>query len=264
MISTFLTLLTIADWINSITAIAALLTAIVTFVTVKEIKKQREHSYHPDINLANIEFYVYRYDYEKEVEEDEPTDNTLSLYFSKQRLSETEIKNGYNELTIEINNIGLGVAKHVYWDWEVNFKEIESLIRTDKEPFIVWNKNEDDLLISSEKLNVDWSYFISEENFRDYFNFILPYSIENRKNEIRIPSSYIDLYWLYKAKEFIEEKHEIENIFPPLRLNVKYTNIHGKEIKKIFLLFIRWNFMGNPILEQSEMAKFRFEILELE
>lgn len=258
MISNFIILFSASDWINSISAISALLTAVVTLITVREIKKQREHSYHPDINIANFEFYVYRYDKDEDDEND-----MFSLYYSTKKLSEIDPKSGYNELVIDISNIGLGVAKQVSWNWHVDFNGIQKVLESGKKkPFVKYVIAKDEVSISSKKVNVDWLYFIGEENFGDFFNFILPYSIENRKNEIRIPSSFIDLYWLYKAKEMIVDNHRSEMEYPPLYLVVNYTDIHGKEIEKTFLLHLAWSFMSNPNTEKSELAKFRFEIVE--
>ncbi|CAM4250668.1 hypothetical protein [Flavobacterium terrigena] len=130
MISDFIILFTVSDWINFISAISALLTAAVTFITVREIKKQREHSYHPDINIANFEFYVYKYDIDEEENEEE--ENIFSLYYSSKKLSEMDPKRGYNELTIDISNIGLGVAKQVSWNWFVDFNEIQKTLQSSK------------------------------------------------------------------------------------------------------------------------------------
>ena len=55
-----------SDWISLITAIAALITAIVALITINEVRKQRQHSYQPDLDIANIDFYVYRYDKDEE------------------------------------------------------------------------------------------------------------------------------------------------------------------------------------------------------
>lgn len=255
-LSTFSTF-TLPDWINSISAIAALITAIVTFVTVREMKRQREHSYHPDINIANFEFYAYKYDQEEEDDE-----NIFSIYYSIDKLAESAPKTGYNELTIDINNIGLAVAKQVYWQWFVDFEEIKGVLKQGKNKFIEFDIFEDHISVTAKKINVEWFYLSEEENFSDYFSFILPYSVENRKNTIRIPSSYLDLYWLYRAKEILIDNHSSESKYPPLQLYLKYTDIHGKEIKKSFLLFPRWDFVSNPLNFPSELAKFRFEITE--
>ena len=66
-----------SNWISLITAIAALITASVTLITINEIRKQRQRSYHPDLDIANFDFYVYRYD--KDEEDDEPED-LIDLY----------------------------------------------------------------------------------------------------------------------------------------------------------------------------------------
>lgn len=251
------TTFTTADWINTISAVSALLTAIVTLITVREIKKQREHSYHPDINIANLEFYVYKYDKDEQNEEDQ-----FSLYYSTEKMQETDIKKGYNELRIDISNIGLAVAKQVKWSWFVDFTEIKNVLESPNNPLINYVFNENELSINCEKLDVDWFYLVDDENFGDYFNFILPYSIENRKNTIRIPPSFLDLYWLYKAKEILVDNHFSDVQYPPLQLHVQYTNMHGKEIEKTFLLYMAWSFMSNPLLLQNDLAKFRIEIIE--
>ncbi|HLD53752.1 MAG TPA: hypothetical protein VJA82_10630 [Sediminibacterium sp.] len=251
----FTFLLTTPDWINSIAAIAALLTAVITFITVLEIKKQREHSYHPDINISNFEFYVYRYDKEEE-------DVSMNLYYSKKRIPAGELKNGYNELTIDINNIGLAVAKQVYWYWESDLYEIGRAIKNDEDSNINWVIIERDLFYKAPHLNVDWIYSIDEDNSGSFFSFILPYSIENRNHEIQIPQYYLDLYWLYKTNEVTGEFKNNKKEYPPLQLHVGYTDIHGKEMQKTFLLYMRWSFMSNPLRDESELAKFNIEIFE--
>ena len=50
--------------------------------------------------------------------------------------------------------------------------------------------------------------------------------------------------------------------FPPIQLIMNYTNIHGKKVEKEFLLFLKFDFFANPKNKQSELAKFRFQILE--
>ncbi len=251
---------TVADWINSLAAISALVTAIVTWITVREIRKQREHSYHPDINIANFDFYVYKYDL---TEEEKVEGEIFSLYYSLKQLSETDPKRGYNELVISINNIGLAVAKNISWAWSIDFEGIGHALKSEEEDFINYTLKDKDLAVECNKLGVDWFYFINEENGNNYFNFILPYSIENRKNEIKIPASFLDLYWLYKSKEVLIDNHFAPIPYPPLQLHVKYTNMHSKEIEKTFLLFLEWSFVSNPLNEQNEMAKFRIEIQEV-
>lgn len=246
-----------SDWINTVSAISAILTAIVTLLTVREIKKQREHSYHPDVNIANIEFFVYKYDKDEDDEDD-----IFSLYYSTKKLLESDSKKGYNELTIDISNIGLAVAKQVRCSWFVDFTEIKSVLESEENPLIEYIFHDNEVSVKSERLNVDWYYLENEENIEEYFNFILPYSIENRKNTIRIPQSFLDLYWLYKAKEILVDDHFTDVEYPPLYLFLKYTNMHGKEIEKTFLLNMEWSFMSNPISHQNELAKFRIEIVE--
>jgi hypothetical protein len=248
-----------ADYINSITAFAALFTAASTLITIREIRRQREHSYHPDINVANIEFYLYRYDKD---EEDEEELDTLLIHYSKERLGDDVQKSGYNELTIDINNIGLAVAKQVHWHWEMDMIEVYRSIKGTDDGFMEWIIKDGDLFVTVQKLNVDWIYVLNEENYGGYFNFILPYHIENRSNKIKIPSYFIDLYWLYKSKEMLDGYQQNDKEFPPLELHIAYTNIHGKELQKVFLLYLQYSFIGNPLRDTSELAKFRVEIFE--
>ncbi|CAM4250559.1 hypothetical protein [Flavobacterium terrigena] len=58
------------------------------------------------------------------------------------------------------------------------------------------------------------------------------------------------------------DNHNSKMEYPPLYLVVKYTDIHAKEIEKTFVLHLAWNFMSNPNTKESELAKFRFEIVE--
>jgi hypothetical protein len=253
-----LTVITTPDLINSVTAFAALITAIIALITINEIRKQREHSYHPDINIANFEFYVYRFDKE---DTEEGEEEQTYLYYSKISLNEEDKKIGYNELTIDINNIGFGVAKEVSWDWYFDFDKAKEAIEFKEEGFI-FQINDGDLHVVIPSLKVDWYYSIGEENSGDYFNFILPYSIENRKNSIGIPSYFTDLYWIYKSKDIVIKSSTNKIEYPPLKLSISYTNIHGKKTNKIFLVFLSYHFIANPMIENSELGNFEFKIIE--
>lgn len=247
---------TITDWIGSLSAIASLITAIIALLTVREIKKQREHSYYPDLNLANFEFFVYKYD--KEEQNEEEKDDTIFLYYAKKQIEESQPKTGYNELSININNIGFGVAKAINYEWSFDFREAQKVIDAN-----AFELNEDDFCITFSSLNVDWTYALNEENYGDFINFILPYSQENRNIEIRIPQYFMDLYWVYMAKGLLTKDVSIGDRFPPIVLSINYENIHGKVINKVFSIFLRFIFIANPQTEKSELAKFKFEISEI-
>lgn len=253
----FIFLFTTSDWINSIAAIAAFLTAIITFLTVIEIKKQREHSYHPEINVANIEFYLYKSDYHAS-----ETEKKLYLFYSKRRIPENESKSGFNELAIDINNIGLAVAKQVNCYWEADIDAICKALDHKKKSIANWKIKDHFFCVTSERLNLEWVFAIEEDNEGEYFNFILPYSVENRNTQLRVPSYFTDLYWIYKVKEVLDKPYTSDMDYPPIKLHIEYTNIHGKKIKKTFLLFMKWNFIGPPRAEESELAKFNIEIIE--
>ncbi len=83
--------ITTADWINIIIASITLLTAIIALLTINEMRKQRVHSYFPDINMANFSFYVYKGDYDDEI-------NSIYLYYYKKRKKKKEKIDGFNEL----------------------------------------------------------------------------------------------------------------------------------------------------------------------
>ena len=54
----------------------------------------------------------------------------------------------------------------------------------------------------------------------------------------------------------------IQDFFPLLELNVKYTDIHSNELSKTFLIEIRFDMIASPKEDTKELAKFRFEISE--
>ncbi len=251
--------LTSSDWVNTITASAALITAFIALKTVIEIRKQREHSYHPDINIANFEFYVYKY--ENEEYEDEEPDDTTYLYYSKSQLDENKPITGYNELVFDMNNIGFGVAKEVTWHWSFDFIGAKNAIRLSKDEF-EFDAKDTQFFIKYPKFKVDWIISVGEDNASDYFNFILPYSIENRKNEIRLPNYFMQLYWLFKVKDMMVERLGEDERFPPLKLNVYYKDMDGKKISKTFYFFLAYSFVSNPAYAKKELGKFRFEIVE--
>jgi hypothetical protein len=255
----FFQTVTITDIISSIAAITALVTAYITYLTVKEIKKQREHSYHPDVNISNFDFYIYRADNDFDDEEENP--NALYLFYSKERLGESEPKKGYNDLKIEIHNIGFGVAKFITYEWKFDFeiaKERLKAVNNSCELEI----NEEYISVDLKDYDVSWTFDLYEESLSEFINFILPYSTENRKTEIRLPSYFIDLFWLYMVGGISKNEFYDPDDFPPLHLIMNYTNIHGKKVEKEFLLYLKFDFFSNPQNSKKELAKFRFEILE--
>jgi hypothetical protein len=112
--------ITTADWINICIASITLLTAIIALLTINEMRKQRIHSYFPDINMANFNFYVYRGDIDEELK-------SVYLYSYKKKKKEKAKINGFNELKIGINNIGFGVAKNVRCIWNFDVEKAKKL-----------------------------------------------------------------------------------------------------------------------------------------
>ena len=114
-----------SDTISLITAIAALITAIVTLITINEVRKQRQHSYLPDLDIANIDFYVYRYDNDEKNDEHE---DFIYLYYTKDKLDENAKISGFNELLLDLSNTGYGAAKEVTWKWSFDFISAKEVI----------------------------------------------------------------------------------------------------------------------------------------
>lgn len=246
--------ITTADWINIFIASITLLTAFIALFTINEMRKQRIHSYFPDINMANFSFYVYKGDYDEEIK-------SIYLYSFKDKKEENSKIDGYNELKIGINNIGFGVAKNVRWNWDFDVEKAkESICKDDS---IVWETSQDFLSIDSSSLNIEWAFDINEDNIGGNFNFILPYASENRETEITIPDYFIHLYWLYMVNQLnIKKLKSIQDHFPPLELNVKYTDIHSNELIKTFLIDLNFHMIAAPNEDTKELAKFRIEISE--
>jgi hypothetical protein len=246
--------ITTADWINIVIASITLLTAIIALLTINEMRKQRVHSYFPDLNMANFTFYVYKGDYDEEVK-------SIYLYSFKKRKEENEKIDGFNELKIGINNIGFGVAKNIKWKWDFDLKQAKKAICKDKS--VNWKKEDDFLTIDSEKVNIEWAFDIDEDNIGGNYNFILPFSNENRETEIVIPDYFISLYWLYMANQVGEEAPKaIQDFFPPLELKVDYTDIHSNELEKTFLIELHFDMIAAVRENVKELGIFRFEISE--
>ena len=241
------------DWINIIIASITLITAIIAFLTINEMRKQRVHSYFPDINLANFSFYVYKADDTEEID-------SIYLYSYKNQKEENEKIGGFNELKTEINNIGFGVAKNIKWNWTFDIKEAEKVICKDES--VKWENGEDFISIDSSKIKVKWAFDLKEDNIGGNFNFLLPYSNENRKNEIVIPDYFINLYWLYMVNQIEPTPKTLYDYFPPLELNLNYTDIHSNELKKTFSIRLNFDMIAGIRDKTKELAKLKFEIEE--
>lgn len=247
--------ITIADRINIVIACLTLLAVIVSLLTINEMRKQRVNSYHPDINMANFSFYVYKGDFVEGID-------SIILYKFKDKQDEDITITGYNELKMDINNIGLGVAKDVIWYWQFDLEKAEKKVCNNNK--VVWEKGDPFLSISSKELNILWTYYIEESNSGGFINFILPYSNENRKTEIEIPSYYIDMYWLYMVNELclIKPDSPFKPEFPPLVLNIDYTDIYARRLVKTFMFNLAFDLLSGPSGKNKELARLRFEITE--
>lgn len=247
--------ITIADWINIFIAGITLLTAIIALLTINEMRKQRVHSYFPDINMADFTFYVYKGDFDEHIK-------SIYLYSYKQKREENSKIDGFNELKIGINNIGFGVAKNVRWQWNFEIEKAQKILTKNKT--IIWGTNEEFITVDSKPLNIEWGFDIIEENIGGNFNFILPFGNENRETEIIIPEYFINLYWLYMVTQLsnIEIPKSIEDDFPQLELNVKYTDIHSNELEKTFYLELKFDMISQPKKSTNQLAILRFEIIE--
>ncbi|MFW6272846.1 MAG: hypothetical protein ACOC2U_03605 [bacterium] len=251
---------TITDWISILAAIAALITAVVTLLTVREIKKQREHSYQPDLDIANFNVYVYRYDNDEE--DEDYNKNLIFLFYSKQKLNDDTKIDGYNELVLDVNNIGFGAAKTINWKWDFDFVAVKKLLNLSENEFKL-EKEKDELNIEIPDLRIGWAYYLVEENETDYINFILPYSIENRENTFRLPNYFIDLFWLYKSKGVVSKTYDSDENFPPLKLTMTYLNIDGKKFEKRFNIYLKFHHISHPFNKEKNLGKFRFEIQKI-
>jgi hypothetical protein len=246
------------DWISAITASAALVTAIITLITVIELRKQRQHSYQPDLDISNFEFYVYKYD----KDEEEFEQDLIFLFYTKDKLDENAKVIGYNELLLDISNTGFGAAKAVKWEWSFDFISAQNAIKLSKKEF-KFHETDNKYYVKVSELKVDWIIMVDEDNETDYINFVLPYSIENRKNTIRIPSYFIELFWLYKTKDMMIERLGEDQDFPPLKLYVSYTNLDGKKFNRCFQINLGYSYICNPFNPTNDLGKFRFEILKI-
>ncbi|MDO8317099.1 MAG: hypothetical protein Q7T12_06210 [Flavobacterium sp.] len=247
--------ITIADWINIFIAGITLLTAIIALLTINEMRKQRVHSYFPDINMADFTFYVYKGDFDEHIK-------SIYLYSYKQKREENSKIDGFNELKIGINNIGFGVAKNVRWQWNFEIEKAQKILTKNKT--IIWGTNEEFITVDSKPLNIEWGFDIIEENIGGNFNFILPFGNENRETEIIIPEYFINLYWLYMVTQLSNKEipKSIEDDFPQLELNVKYTDIHSNELEKTFYLELKFDMISQPQKSTNQLAILRFEIIE--
>ena len=104
------------EWISIASSIATLCTVVILFFTLREMSKQRKESYKPYITILRRNFYGY---YKK----------FGSLYiptiWSESELRKEEVANiVMPNATFLAVNIGLGPAKEIEIEWELDFVEI--------------------------------------------------------------------------------------------------------------------------------------------
>jgi len=210
-------------WIILVSGLATFVTAVATFFIVLEMKRQRASMYLPDVSVLKEQFYLME-------------EQSGRLFIGgNEKLEELHHS---SQLNLEVVNVGLGAAKDVLLEWQINTDDFLKIIKK----YDVYDKSEitiNDIFLKfdSDDSHLGKSSHIVRNQLKSQIAHILPISIQATPkwtNKISVPPVYLDLYvhFLYYAmylRHHAESKAKAYHIEepPPLGLTITYKDIGG-------------------------------------
>lgn len=215
--------------ITAVTAFATIRYVRISSKTLREIKLQRETTYLPEIIINSITFnlrcdkkYGFPIEYTIESKVSDTLINELITFFA---------------IPIRLYNIGLGAAKDVHYNFQFDINKATAILQDKKvylnndfEHEFTFDYKQDSILING--IN-GMSYFsISlDEKFNSY---LLPVNIENSGTDLNLPLHISTLYAIYTFIWRMNHKLMENCSFPPIIINISYSDINNNIFNKTF------------------------------
>lgn len=222
----------IENIINIIGHFLTLVSLLLVFITLLEMKIQRNNTYMPQIVAESNEKIEISWD------------SKSDFIFLK------EDTNMYNQIYLNIYNVGVGVARNLEFAWDKdNVNVLANYINKNSVDFSISLINEMMVIkttgIEAGGLGLEC---ISK------LNFLAPNVDEPYK--VNLPIQYIQLYKIMLIEQI--------NNYPPIQLKVSYTDIQGKEYEQVLTLTIKPDILlsssGNESDDYTGMAELEVVI----
>lgn len=227
------------NWNNLIPTITIILTIVIALATIwyvriaaktlREIKLQRETTYLPEIIINSTLFYLQcdnKYGFPIQYSQDSdisiPSINTIIRFLA---------------IPIKVYNIGLGTAKKIQYKFEFDIKSAIAILQNKKiflnggiEHEFNFDYKNDSIMING----IDgMSYFsISLEDRSN--SYLLPVNIEKSGIDLDLPIHISTMYAIYTFIWRLDHQLMQNCSFPPIFININYSDINNKEFNKMF------------------------------
>lgn len=217
----------IENIINIIGHFLTLVSLLLVFITLLEMKIQRNNTYMPQIVAESNEKIEMSWD------------SKSDFIFLK------EDTNMYNQIYLNIYNVGVGVARNLEFAWDKdNVSVLANYINKNSVDFSISLINEM-MVIKTTGIEVGG---VGLERISK-LNFLAPNVDEPYK--VNLPIQYIQLYKIMLIEQI--------NNYPPIQLKVSYTDIQGKEYEQVLTLTIKPDILlsssGNESDDYTGMAE---------
>ncbi|SHK07384.1 hypothetical protein SAMN02745136_01599 [Anaerocolumna jejuensis DSM 15929] len=217
----------IENIINIIGHFLTLVSLLLVFITLLEMKIQRNNTYMPQIVAESNEKIEMSWD------------SKSDFIFLK------EDTNMYNQIYLNIYNVGVGVARNLEFAWDKdNVSVLANYINKNSVDFSISLINEM-MVIKTTGIEVGG---LGLERISK-LNFLAPNVDEPYK--VNLPIQYIQLYKIMLIEQI--------NNYPPIQLKVSYTDIQGKEYEQVLTLTIKPDILlsssGNESDDYTGMAE---------
>lgn len=221
--------------IAAASAIGTLLSSVFVLLTLRELKTQRKHSYKPELVIPEVCFnFIGEHD----------------RYLDIWKTDDSEM------LSLNVHNVGLGVAKNVKLSWKYDHASLLSrfnnLSSANKGSFKVSEDRldyfRDGALLSGVPLGMQETQEI---------DFILPAGVGSNVCKINIPRSFISItseILKNGSPDEIFDLSQFNDGFIPLTLTMTYQDIGGLKISNELKIEIK--FFTKSIRRNTEKKSF--------
>lgn len=220
-----------------ITIFISFISMIFVLLTLNEMQTARNTAYMPDIIIEP-----------KQIDISWGESDYLANLQTQDLNNENPLSTSLTSLTSY--NIGVGVAKNIKYSFDISsfYELLNQLKKTDSTSEVSYEKRSDLITLSINGIDIVFSE--DSEVTRAY---LLPNAQESY-SIVLLPQYLILIQMIYQANDGIDVN------IPNLKLNINYTDVQGKEYKRIIVLKINCLFC---ISDHSGSGKARY-IIEME
>jgi len=218
----------IENIINIVGHLLTIISLLLVFITLLEMKIQRNNTYMPQIVA------------ESNGKLEMSWNSIQDFVFLK------EDTNMYNQINLDIYNVGVGVARNLKFEWDNdNMISLANYINNNSNNFCI-SINHERIVIKTIGIE-SWRLGLERVS---RLNFLAPNIDEPYK--INLPNQYLQCYKIMLMDQLYD--------YPPLKLKVSYTDIQGKEYEQILLITIRLDILLSSSGTESEDYTGRAEL----